>query len=799
MVNQEILQDCLEKYKEAFSTRWQDEDYKWEMIEHFQKHWDINADNFYEMFTEATDKTYNLLTSVNNFPRGMIQLFSEQEPETVRNMFKNLFDENQDLIERIINFQSASVEICERVLPGKQHFQRPMAITVYLWLKYPDKYSIYKYTNIRRTCIHLKNDSAPKKGDIKLSISVKYELNKYLQSYLANDEELMLMFREKINEDRYWKDANLVTLADDFITFIASKLETWIGEDFNSGITTDKWVELIQDSSVFDQNSLKIMKRMLDYGGQATCTQLSEKYGGTINFYNVGSTALAKRVVNVTQCKIETNEDYDNYWEILYVGRYAKKQENGVFLWKLRDELKEALKKSDLSKVLLYEKEEEEEIEDSVSRTGWWLVANPKIWSLSSFRVGEVQEYTLYNENGHKRRIFQNFLNAKNGDIVIGYESQPVKKVVALLRVVKESDDYSITFEKIEDLINPIDFNVLKGCKELDNLEFFLNPQGSLFKVNNDEFQFIMDVIRELNPKREKLNNKPHNSYTKENFLNEVYMEEFEYESIRSILLKKKNIILQGAPGVGKTFAAKRLAFSILGRKEESNVEFVQFHQNYSYEDFVMGYKPNEESFELRNGIFYNFCKKAANDPMQPYFFIIDEINRGNMSKIFGELLMLIEADYRGEKATLAYTGTQFSVPENLYLIGMMNTADRSLAMIDYALRRRFSFVSMEPGFLKSGFVSYQKSLGNDLFNDLIKVIIDLNDYITKDPALGKGFVIGHSYFCKQAGKDDEDINDWLQAVVDFDIIPTLEEYWFDSPDKVSTWKEKLQGVFADS
>ena len=162
-------------------------------------------------------------------------------------------------------------------------------------------------------------------------------------------------------------------------------------------------------------------------------------------------------------------------------------------------------------------------------------------------------------------------------------------------------------------------------------------------------------------------------------------------------------LILQGAPGVGKTFTARRLAYSVMGEKDDSRIEFVQFHQNYSYEDFVMGYKPSGDGFELKYGIFYRFCLKAANQPDKDFFFIIDEINRGNMSKIFGELLMLIERDYRGTKATLAYNGMSFSVPKNLYIIGMMNTADRSLAMIDYALRRRFRLVGVAAGCAAAG------------------------------------------------------------------------------------------------
>ena len=270
----------------------------------------------------------------------------------------------------------------------------------------------------------------------------------------------------------------------------------------------------------------------------------------------------------------------------------------------------------------------------------WWLNAKPSIWSFSDIGIGEVQRYTLYNENGRKRRIFQNFLDVKLGDLVIGYESYPVKQVVVLAKVVKESDGQSICFEKMEDLSVPIDYHSLKNVVELERMQYFIAPQGSLFKLTKEEYEYIIDIIREENPikKQERIE-----KYTKEMFLSEVYMEEEQYNTLVHLVLNKKNVILQGAPGVGKTFVAKRLAYSIMGQKNEHRVELIQFHQNYSYEDFVMGYKPNENGFELKNGIFYSFCQKAASAPDKDYFFIIDEINRGNMSKIFGELLMLIE------------------------------------------------------------------------------------------------------------------------------------------------------------
>lgn len=276
--------------------------------------------------------------------------------------------------------------------------------------------------------------------------------------------------------------------------------------------------------------------------------------------------------------------------------------------------------------------------------------------------------------------------------------------------------------------------------------------------------------------------------YTAEDFLQDVYMDEERYQTLKALLLTKKNVILQGAPGVGKTFAAKRLVYSIMGEKDTSRVQMVQFHQSYSYEDFIMGFRPTESGFTLKKGVFYEFCRKAAEDD-RPYFFIIDEINRGNLSKIFGELFMLIESDKRGVELQLLYADEQFSIPGNIYIIGMMNTADRSLAMLDYALRRRFAFFEMPPAFSSAGFQSYKARINNIKFDRLVEAVERLNREIAEDDSLGEGFRIGHSYFCTNINIGDE----WLRSVVEFELIPLLKEYWFDEPEKVRDWSHVLR------
>ena len=797
MFEQFRLTEGLVQYKQNFVSKlWGEEKYKWEAVKWFQDNWDVNAPDFAEMLNRSLDKTYNLLASANNFPKGMIVGFAKSAPEEVRAMFLSLYDESKDVYERINAFKMQSTVLLEKYGNGAaQHYQYENAISTYLWLRFPDKYYIYKFGEVKTVASELESDYRFKKGAYADNIRNFLKLYDEISVALKEDTELVNLFQSQLTDTCY-PDPQLKTLTIDVGFYIsryysqkeasAAATTEWYGSDYDPGLSVDDWLKLLKDEAVFTTGALEIMKRMKDYGGVASCTQLAVKYGETKNFYNSGSVALARRVCDSTGITPNAREDGSiQWWTILYTGRDAGKDEDGSFIWKLRDELSAALDKVDLSSIELYVAAAPGEQDHGY----WWLNANPKIWSFSDIAVGEVQAYTLYNENGNKRRIFQNFLDAKAGDMIIGYESNPVKQIVAIGRVSAEQDGEKLFFEKVEGLTSPIDYATLRGCPELERMEYFQNPQGSLFKLTRGEFDFIFDLIREENPAAQEASI---DAYTKSDFLDEVYMTEKRYENLVAVLRNKKNIILQGAPGVGKTFAAKRLAWSMMGEKDDSRIEFVQFHQNYSYEDFMMGYKPVEDGFELKYGIFYRFCQRAANQPDKEFFFIIDEINRGNMSKIFGELLMLIEKDYRGTKATLAYNGLSFSVPKNLYIIGMMNTADRSLAMIDYALRRRFSFFEVEPGFDSEGFIHYQNGLNNETLNELINKVKDLNREITLDKSLGKGFCIGHSYFCGR----DVCTEEWLHSIVDYDILPMLSEYWFDDANKLQRWENILQGVF---
>lgn len=657
MFNEDKLDSIITEYKKQFiQSQWLKEKFKWEAVKCFQDNWDISTDNFTEMLINSLAKTGNLLSSKNNFPKDTIINLSKLYPNEVRKMFIELFDENKNIYERISTFKENSEALFKKPQKiGNSHYQTENAITTYLWLRYPDKYYIYKFSEVVAVSNELESNYIFKRGEFSNNIENFFDFYDEICSKLQSDTELKSMLNSVITDTCY-SDPKLKTLTIDVGFFISRYYSNendsdilaneWEPIDYSPKLSIEDWENLLNDPNIFDENSLKVMKCIKDCGGIASCTQLSNLYGETANFYNITSSTLAKRIVEKTGCPKPASIKNNKWWPVLYLGRSAEKNEEGSFIWKLRDELSEALNKVDLS-----------------------------------------------------------YIDKKN------------------------STDFSLNQKK---------------------------------------------------------------KYTKENFLKDVYISEEKYDKLVTVLKRKKNIILQGAPGVGKTFLAKRLAYSIMGEKDDEHINFIQFHQNYSYEDFVMGYKPIKEGFELKYGIFYNFCQKATKNPDKDYFFIIDEINRGNLSKIFGELLMLIEADYRDEKATLAYDGLDFSVPKNLHIIGMMNIADRSLAMIDYALRRRFSFFDIEPAFDSEGFSNYQKEFSNKTFNELIEKIKKLNEAITQDQSLGKGFCIGHSYFCNA----EECTLEWMKNIVEFDIFPMLSEYWFDDESKLNEWKDILYGVF---
>lgn len=467
MFNKSILEKVLAQYKQDFVlTQWKNENYKWKAVKQFQDNWDVNASDFSEMLSRSLEKTYNLLASANNFPKGMMSEFAKAAPEEVRAMFIALFDESRDVFERMDEFKHQSSVLLEKYGNGAaQHYQYENAISTYLWLRYPDKYYIYKFSEVKTVASELESDYQFRKGAYAENIRNFLNLYDEISAALKEDAELVNLLHSHLTDDCY-PDPELKTLTIDVGFYI---------------------------SRVFLQKNIDAPTRP----------------------------SLNYAVPSVEEANLPLHDDEEcNYW---------------------------------------------------------WINANPKMWDASEFGIGEEIAYTFYSDTGHKRRIFQNFLDAKAGDPIIVYESHPVKQVTAIFKVSDEQGADELWIKKVESLFSPIDYATLKGCPELENMEYFRNPQGSLFKLTKDEYDFILDIIREENPI---VTASSSDAYTKDDFLNEVYMTEERYETLVNVLRNKKNIILQGAPGVGKTFAARRLAWSMMGEKDDSRIEFVQFHQN---------------------------------------------------------------------------------------------------------------------------------------------------------------------------------------------------------------------------
>ena len=291
-----------------------------------------------------------------------------------------------------------------------------------------------------------------------------------------------------------------------------------------------------------------------------------------------------------------------------------------------------------------------------------------------------------------------------------------------------------------------------------------------------------------------------HGHYTTEDIIKDgCFLDPGEIDKFLKLLESKKNLILQGPPGVGKTWIAKRLAYALMGERNEQNVRAVQFHPNLSYEDFIRGWRPTGKGkLELSNGIFLELIDAAREDEDSKFIIVVEEINRGNPAQIFGEVLTLLEADKREESEAieLCYPdengNRKVYIPKNLYVIGTMNIADRSLALVDLALRRRFAFATLEPRFEDAWikWIVRERGVDRGVAEKIRKLMNKLNDDISSD--LGDQFRIGHS-FVTPPDRIHQSTRDWFFDAVRYEIGPLLDEYWFDNPEKAKGAKERLR------
>lgn len=541
-------------------------------------------------------------------------------------------------------------------------------------------------------------------------------------------------------------------------------------EDFDTGLTADDWKEILEDKYFQDKKPIGLITLWLYYKYNAPCsyTELAKEYGRSIGYYIGGMTQFNTTIADKFKKKIHPFTDEKGkmvYWYLPFVARKVSKEngEDGSFIFKLRDEVRESFDKlseerrQEFEKMYLKQKEEYE------------MNPKPKIWVIAAGNNGDLwddfvtnnrisigwDKGDLTNKDPSSKNL-SDFKNAKIGDFV--FSRKGAQKFIGFGRIDSEYK-YEESKEDHKNTRSVTWLEIWTEQPKKTNASYNEKQAFIEIKDKNKETDEIKDVISkymfELNSKEEECLEK---------------------------LQKSRQIILTGAPGTGKSYAAREIANRLTGNKAE-NIDFVQFHPSMDYTDFVEGLRPIKDDkgqigFERRDGIFKAFCKNALEN-QENFVFIIDEINRGDISKIFGELFFAIDPSYRGEKGKITtqyqnlvesddlYAGG-FYIPENVYIIGTMNDIDRGVESMDFAIRRRFTWIEVNPddtqSMLDSGIPEYAA--------DAKERMGALNKVIFTNPSLGKAYQIGAAYFLRL-----NELNGDFDALWAYHLEPLLREY----------------------
>ena len=809
-VNLEKLKEQIALYKADFARIKDEETYKWEAIKCFQDRFDIDAPDFASMLAAALEKDGNLLSRLNFYAKRALLYVAEKEPEYVRSMFQRLYDESQPVIDRIKQFEE-DAEIYYNFNPdrSKSTYQDVKASSIYLFFRYPEKYYIYLSMKFEHAALQIGYDNIPKHGSME-RVQAYYDMADQIWEYVKTDAELMTLSKSRITPDCY-EDPTGHVLAEDLIYFLNRQYkdehpnteedtEEYYPslEEYNPSLTAEQIEEVLSDESVIRKGSLDTLYYLYKMGGEGTCKQIANAYGNSPWHYNSNAIAVAKKVVDQTGCPIYTNSaSEEKYWPVLFVGKNVSGTE-GVFSWKLREPVEEAIKNMD-------EKGLFNEMTEYVEYPKNMILYGPP-------GTGKTYHSVLYAVAIVEGRTFDEVCEEKYADVKSRYDAYSEEGKIAFT-TFHQSYGYEEFIEGIRPVIDSqdsdsassiqydIEAGVFKSfCEkalahassgEKDVFGFNSNP--SVWKVS-------LDGTGD-NPVREECLQNGHIRIGWDEYGQEITDEtDFSSRGGKSVLnafinkMRKGDIILScysastiDAIGVVTSeyewhpeydrlkrvrevkWLAKGLRYDIVQANNGANMTLSAVYQLHLSVADVLRILDEVQADNNR----------TDNDNPDRYVFIIDEINRGNISKVFGELITLIEDSKRiGQKEelllTLPYSKQKFGVPSNVYIIGTMNTADRSIALMDTALRRRFEFIEMQPD------LDVLSDLDDVEGVDVPEMLRIINERI--EILIDREHTLGHSYFLTLKEKPTID---GLKEIFLNRIIPLLQEYFYDDYTKI--------------
>lgn len=807
------LHKFIKVYKERFDKIWEDEKYKWEAVKCFQENWDIDAVDFLDMLIRSFSKTDNLLAAVNYFPAGMIEEFARVQPEIVRDMFRNLYDESKDVYTRIAGFRNKSEYLLKNYSEAKSHYQTENSISVYLWLRYPDKYYIYKYGVVKKISEVLQSNYIFSKGSYESNIRNFLDLYDDICKEVQKDIELKNILMAHITDDCY-SDPELRTLMMDIGFFISQYNSDKDGfiptlEKYDPEISTEEYKRLLTDNSIIKKEWSDVLSSIYKMGGQATCLQIANQYGNTAQHYNANATNIARAIQRHTECPVYEDAKYGGYWCILFYGKIADSEE-GSFVWKLREPLFDAIKQ--LDEEGWFDMENNHEIENNINYPLNTILYGPpgtgKTYSTVLYAVGICENKSI------------DELKQEKYEIVFKRYNQYIEEGRIVFTTFHQSYGYEEFIEGIKPVIDDTDdgsgdirYNIEDGLFKKFCRQAMISSEKSNIA---DEYKFnknpnVWKVSLERtgdNPTRTECLENNHIRIGWDSY-GEIITDSIDFSELGGrIVLDSFINKMQIGDIVMSCYSASTVdAIGVVTGEYEWHPEYSNHKRLRNVKWLVKGI--NYNIVEMNGGANMTLpsvykLKISVADVLKilaevntsdsknklllykkNHVFIIDEINRGNISKIFGELITLIEDTKRlgreeETEAILPYSHMSFGIPKNVYFLGTMNTADRSIALMDTALRRRFSFVEMMPdsNVLRNLGINVIEEDGVSLdVADMLDVINERIEYL-----YDREHTIGHAFFT--ALKDDKSISK-LSEIFRNKVIPLLQEYFYEDYGKI--------------